>query len=209
MSVAGAQAIAKQIDAVYKAGIDVGYLQEDAVERHDLQQAAEMTNSRTMRVLQATAGMMVLAAGWQILSMVFPHYLFPPVPEIIARTVEVLITGSLLVGRAAHRRAHFRRTVRRLHPRQRAGAADRPLEDHGEFHHAGADLLPGHPGAVLGGVRDHLVPRHRIPRVVHHGDDHAAGLHLPDPRRLPLDVEGSVRDDDVVPAAAAGRCFGF
>src|ERR1039457_2039211 len=56
-----------------------------------------MTNSRTIRVLQAAAGMVVLAAGWQILSYVFPHYLFPPVPEIISRTIEVLITGSLLV----------------------------------------------------------------------------------------------------------------
>ena len=50
-----------------------------------------------MRVLQAAAGILVLAAGWQILSMVFPHYLFPPVPEILARTVEVLVTGSLLI----------------------------------------------------------------------------------------------------------------
>ena len=39
-----------------------------------------MTNSRILRVLQAAAGMIVLAAGWQILSYVFPHYLFPPVP---------------------------------------------------------------------------------------------------------------------------------
>jgi ABC-type nitrate/sulfonate/bicarbonate transport system permease component len=56
-----------------------------------------MTNSRAVRVLQAAAGMLVLAAGWQILSMVFPHFLFPPVPEIISRTVEVLVTGSLLI----------------------------------------------------------------------------------------------------------------
>ena len=56
-----------------------------------------MTNSRTVRVLQAAAGMLVLAAGWQILSMIFPHFLFPPVPEIISRTIEVLVTGSLLV----------------------------------------------------------------------------------------------------------------
>ena len=56
-----------------------------------------MTNSRTLRALQAVAGMLVLAAGWQILSMVFPHYLFPPVSEIVTRTVEVLITGSLLI----------------------------------------------------------------------------------------------------------------
>ncbi len=46
-----------------------------------------MTNSRTMRVLQAAVGILVLAAGWQILSMIFPHYLFPPVAEIVSRTV--------------------------------------------------------------------------------------------------------------------------
>jgi NitT/TauT family transport system permease protein len=56
-----------------------------------------MTNWRAVRVLQAVAGMVVLAAGWQILSMVFPPFLFPPVPEIIKRTVEVLVTGSLLI----------------------------------------------------------------------------------------------------------------
>ena len=56
-----------------------------------------MTNSRIMRALQAAAGMMVLAAVWQILSMLFPPYLFPPVPEIIARTFDVLVTGSLLI----------------------------------------------------------------------------------------------------------------
>jgi ABC-type nitrate/sulfonate/bicarbonate transport system permease component len=56
-----------------------------------------MMNTRTMRVLQAAASMLALAALWQILSMVFPPFLFPPVPEIIARTIEILITGSLLV----------------------------------------------------------------------------------------------------------------
>ena len=50
-----------------------------------------------MRVLQAAAGMIVLAACWQILSMVFPPFLFPPVPEIIIRTIEILITGDLLI----------------------------------------------------------------------------------------------------------------
>jgi NitT/TauT family transport system permease protein len=55
-----------------------------------------MTNSAAMRVLQAVAGMLVLAAAWQILSMIFPPFLFPPVPEVISRTIEVLITGALL-----------------------------------------------------------------------------------------------------------------
>jgi ABC-type nitrate/sulfonate/bicarbonate transport system permease component len=51
----------------------------------------------TIRFLQATAGMVVLAAIWQILSMTLPPFLFPPVPEIIKRTIEILITGSLLI----------------------------------------------------------------------------------------------------------------
>ena len=56
-----------------------------------------MTIARYLRVLQAAAGMIVLAAAWQVLSLFFPPYLFPPVPEIIARTIEILITGSLMV----------------------------------------------------------------------------------------------------------------
>jgi ABC-type nitrate/sulfonate/bicarbonate transport system permease component len=55
-----------------------------------------MTNSRTMRVLQAAASMLLLAAAWQGLSFVFPAFLFPPVPEIMSRTVEILVTGALL-----------------------------------------------------------------------------------------------------------------
>lgn len=55
-----------------------------------------MTNKRIVRFLQATASMLALAAGWQILSHVFPHFLFPPVPTVIARTIEILVTGSLL-----------------------------------------------------------------------------------------------------------------
>jgi len=56
-----------------------------------------MNSSRTIRALQAAAGMIVLAAIWQALSMVFPPFLFPPVSEILVRTIEVLVTGSLLV----------------------------------------------------------------------------------------------------------------
>jgi ABC-type nitrate/sulfonate/bicarbonate transport system permease component len=56
-----------------------------------------MTNTRAMRVFQAAVSMLVLAAAWQGLSYFFPPYLFPPVPEIVARTIEVLVTGSLLV----------------------------------------------------------------------------------------------------------------
>ncbi len=56
-----------------------------------------MMRARATRILQGAAGILVLAAGWQVLSYIFPHYLFPPVPEIVSRTVEVLVTGSLFV----------------------------------------------------------------------------------------------------------------
>lgn len=55
-----------------------------------------MMNTRTMRFLQATVSILMLAVAWQILSYVFPPYLFPPVPAIISRTIDILITGSLL-----------------------------------------------------------------------------------------------------------------
>ena len=56
-----------------------------------------MMSSRFMHILQASAGMLVLAGVWQILSMMLPPFLFPPVPEILSRTVDILITGSLLI----------------------------------------------------------------------------------------------------------------
>jgi ABC-type nitrate/sulfonate/bicarbonate transport system permease component len=55
-----------------------------------------MKNSRTLRILQAAVSMLALAAAWQILSFFFPPFLFPPVPAIISRTIEILVTGSLL-----------------------------------------------------------------------------------------------------------------
>ena len=55
-----------------------------------------MKNTRTLRILQAAASMLALAAAWQILSYAFPPFRFPPVPAIISRTIEILITGSLL-----------------------------------------------------------------------------------------------------------------
>jgi ABC-type nitrate/sulfonate/bicarbonate transport system permease component len=97
MNVVPAGEVAKQIDAVYKAGVRCWLLQVAAVDGHHLRQVDAMTNSRTMRLLQAAAGLIALAAGWQILSMVFPHYLFPPIPEIFSRTIEILTTGSLLI----------------------------------------------------------------------------------------------------------------
>jgi NitT/TauT family transport system permease protein len=40
---------------------------------------------------QATVGTLVLLAAWQIASFFFPHYLFPPVQAIVARTISILI----------------------------------------------------------------------------------------------------------------------
>jgi len=39
-----------------------------------------MKNTRTLRFVQATLSMLALAAVWQLLSHVFPPFLFPPVP---------------------------------------------------------------------------------------------------------------------------------
>jgi NitT/TauT family transport system permease protein len=55
-----------------------------------------MKNTRTLRILQAAVSMLALSGAWQILSYAFPPFLFPPVPAIISRTIEILITGSLL-----------------------------------------------------------------------------------------------------------------
>jgi NitT/TauT family transport system permease protein len=52
---------------------------------------------RTVRVLQATASIALLAAAWQIASLFFPKFLFPPVPDILARTAEILISAPLLI----------------------------------------------------------------------------------------------------------------
>src|SRR5262249_6308022 len=68
-----------------------------AVERDHLRQTHSMIgNPRLIRVLQASASMLVLAALWQIASLFFPHYLFPSVPDIVVRTVGILFSWPLL-----------------------------------------------------------------------------------------------------------------
>src|SRR5262245_2415695 len=47
---------------------------------------------RVKQFLQAAASTIVLLAAWQIASYFFPHYLFPPVQKVVARTFEILIT---------------------------------------------------------------------------------------------------------------------
>jgi len=53
-------------------------------------------NPRVIRALQATASMLVLAIAWQIASYFFPHYLFPPVQDVLVRTVDILVSWSQL-----------------------------------------------------------------------------------------------------------------
>lgn len=52
---------------------------------------------RSKKVAQAATSTFVLVALWQFASYFFPHYLFPPVPEIITRTAEILFTSELLI----------------------------------------------------------------------------------------------------------------
>ena len=69
----------------------------DAVERDGLRQADPMiSNPQLTRLLQATASTLVLVGLWQIASMFFPPYLFPPVPDIVSRTVGILLSWPLL-----------------------------------------------------------------------------------------------------------------
>lgn len=56
-----------------------------------------MSSSVSLKqVYQATVGTLVLVAAWQIASYFFPHYLFPPVQDIVGRTIRILITWSEL-----------------------------------------------------------------------------------------------------------------
>src|SRR5689334_19954231 len=51
---------------------------------------------RTRQLLQASASIAMLLAAWQIASYFFPHYLFPPVQDIVVRTWKILITWQEL-----------------------------------------------------------------------------------------------------------------
>src|SRR4051812_50082513 len=53
-------------------------------------------NLRLTRLLQATASTLVMIGLWQIASLFFPPYLFPPVPDIVSRTVGILLSWPLL-----------------------------------------------------------------------------------------------------------------
>src|SRR5204863_207684 len=54
-------------------------------------------NPRVRQFFQASASIMVLLAAWQIASLFFPHYLFPPVQDVLARTVKILFNWPELL----------------------------------------------------------------------------------------------------------------
>jgi ABC-type nitrate/sulfonate/bicarbonate transport system permease component len=54
-------------------------------------------NQRLTQAMRATASTLVLVAAWQIASLFFPHYLFPPVQDIVLRTVEILVDLPLFI----------------------------------------------------------------------------------------------------------------
>lgn len=49
------------------------------------------------QLYQAAIGTLVLVAAWQIASYFFPHYLFPPVQDIVVRTFRILFNWPELV----------------------------------------------------------------------------------------------------------------
>jgi len=51
---------------------------------------------RLTRVLQAAISIGLLAAAWQIASLFFPPFLFPSIPDIVTRTIEIFLSGPLL-----------------------------------------------------------------------------------------------------------------
>src|ERR1700742_453268 len=98
-------------------------------------------------------------------------------------------------GCSCHLGTYPGRTVRRLHRWSRARAPDVSIAGDGSVSRTDPLLLPGHPGAVMGGFRHHLVSWHEAANLLHHGADHSACIYAPDPGRASRHVERSVRDD--------------
>jgi len=53
-------------------------------------------SERLLRTLPAVISIGVLAAAWQIASYFFPPFLFPPIPDIVNRTLEIFFSAPLL-----------------------------------------------------------------------------------------------------------------
>src|ERR1700712_1939553 len=55
------------------------------------------SNERLVRFAQAGASTLVILGLWQVASLFFPDYLFPPVPQIAKRTLDIFVSGPLLM----------------------------------------------------------------------------------------------------------------
>jgi NitT/TauT family transport system permease protein len=55
------------------------------------------SNRRLVRALQAIISIGVLAGAWQIASLFFPPFLFPSIPAIVTRTMEIFLSRPLLI----------------------------------------------------------------------------------------------------------------
>ena len=53
-------------------------------------------NLHLTRLLKATASTLVMIGLWQVASLFFPPYLFPPVPDIVTRTLAIVFSWPLL-----------------------------------------------------------------------------------------------------------------
>jgi NitT/TauT family transport system permease protein len=56
-----------------------------------------IANKRLRQIGHAAGSTIVLLALWQIASLFFPHYLFPPLQDILARTLQIFVDVPLLV----------------------------------------------------------------------------------------------------------------
>ena len=56
-----------------------------------------IANTRLRQIGHAAGSTVVLLALWQIASLFFPHYLFPPLQDILARTIQIFVDLPLLL----------------------------------------------------------------------------------------------------------------
>ena len=55
------------------------------------------SSPRLRKLVQAAISIAVLLTAWQIASLFFPHYLFPPIQDVIVRTVRIIVTPAELL----------------------------------------------------------------------------------------------------------------
>jgi ABC-type nitrate/sulfonate/bicarbonate transport system permease component len=56
-----------------------------------------MKDPRLVRAMQAGASTLVILVLWQLAAQFFPPYLFPPVPDIVQRTLDIFVSAPLLI----------------------------------------------------------------------------------------------------------------